>query len=177
NADIVSNVALPGRFAALERGLTFHVRERGTAGALRGIFVHDTRDPKAVTTYVADRGQIVSSAAGVFLVLEDGTMHRSAEKVSNASMVEFKTYAFDMSQFNATDKAAQLHPADGAIAELLWPKREEPLSPLEESRVRVEVHKRLSTPFYPIAAFVIPFAFLGLPQTTRQNRSAGIAGA
>jgi len=179
NADIVSNVAQPGRFAALDRGLTFHVRERGPGGALRGIFVHDSRDPKAVTTYVADRGQIVSSEAGMFLVLEDGTMHRSAEKVSNASMVEFKAYALDMSQFSASDKATQSHAADSAIGDLLWPKKDkdEPLSPLEESRIRVEVHKRLSTPFYPLAAFVIPFAFLGLPQTTRQNRNAGIAGA
>jgi len=47
----------------------------------------------------------------------------------------------------------------------------------EESRIRVELHKRLSSPFYPIAAFIIPFAFIGSPQTTRQNRNASIAGA
>ena len=175
NADIISNVAQPGRFAALDRGLTFHVRERA-GGALRGIFVHDSRDPKGVTTYIADRGKIVSSDAGVFLILEDGTLHRASEKSSGASMVEFKNYAFDMSQFNGAEKAAQARAADRPFRELLWPP-DDPNLKIEESRVRVELHKRLSAPFYPLAAFVIPFAFLGAPQTTRQNRNAAISGA
>jgi lipopolysaccharide export LptBFGC system permease protein LptF len=46
NADVISNVAQPGRFAALERGLTFHIRDRAPGGILLGIFVHDSRDPK-----------------------------------------------------------------------------------------------------------------------------------
>jgi lipopolysaccharide export system permease protein len=176
NADIISNVAQPGRFAALDRGLTFHVRERAPGGALRGIFVHDSRDPKGVTTYIADRGQIVSSDAGIFLVLEDGTMHREAVKASDASVVEFKTYAFDMSQLNAGEKAAQARAADRPFSELVWTPND-PNFKIETNSIRVELHKRLSAPFYPLAAFVIPFAFLGVPQTTRQNRNAAIAGA
>jgi lipopolysaccharide export system permease protein len=177
NADVISNVAQPGRFAALDRGLTFHIRERAPGGAMRGIFVHDSRDPKGVTTYIADRGQIVSSDAGLFLVLEDGTLHRSSEKASGASMVEFKNYAFDMSQFNAGEKSAQAGAADRPFYEILWPPRDNPDFKLDDSRIRVELHKRLSAPFYPLAAFVIPFAFLGAPQTTRQNRNAAIGTA
>ncbi len=177
NADIISNVAQPGRFAALDRGLTFHIRERAPGGALRGIFVHDSRDPKGVTTYIADRGQIVSSDTGLFLVLEDGTLHRSSEKASGASMVEFKNYAFDMSQFNAGEKTTQAGAADRPFYELLWPPKDNPDFKIDDSRIRVEFHKRLSTPFYPVAAFVIPFAFLGAPQTTRQNRNAAIGTA
>jgi lipopolysaccharide export system permease protein len=184
NADIISNVAQPGRFAALDRGLTFHIRERAPGGTLRGIFVNDSRDPKGVTTYIADRGQIVSSDSGMFLVLENGTMHRSAEKSGSASMVEFKNYAFDMSQLNASEKSTQASAADMSFRDLLWPK-DDPNPKIEgnrnlkveESRIRVELHKRFSAPFYPIAAFIIPFAFIGSPQTTRQNRNASIAGA
>lgn len=176
NADIISNVAQPGRFAALDRGLTFHVRERAPGGALRGIFVYDSRDPKGVTTYIADRGQIVSSDAGLFLILQDGTMHREAEKSNGASMVEFESYAFDMSQLNTGEKAAQARAADRPFSELLWTP-DDPNFKIDASSIRVELHKRLSAPFYPLAAFVIPFAFLGAPQTTRQNRNAAIAGA
>jgi lipopolysaccharide export system permease protein len=177
NADIINNVAQPGRFTALDRGLTFHIRERAPGGALRGIFVHDSRDPKAVTTYIADRGQIVSSDAGLFLVLEDGTLHRAAEKARSASMVEFKNYAFDMSQFNTSEKAALTHAADSSLHDLLWPPKNNRNFKIDNSRIRVELHKRLSSPLYPLAAFIIPFAFLGAPQTTRQNRGAGIASA
>src|ERR1700730_8280898 len=208
NADIISNVAQPGRFGALDRGLTFHIRERAPGGALRGIFVHDSRDPKGVTTYIADRGQIVSSDAGIFLVLENGTMHRSADKSGSASMVEFKNYAFDMSQLNTSEKSSQASAADMPFYDLLWPSKEDPnlkiedsrskipgnrsskiegsRNPeiedsrnlrIEESRIPVKTGKRLSAPLYPIAAFIIPFAFIGAPQTTRQNRNASISGA
>jgi len=178
-ADIVSNIAQPGRFATIQKGLTFHIRERDSNGILRGIFVNDSRDEKAMTTYVADRGQIVSSDAGIFLVLEHGTMHRSAPQMRNASMVEFERYAFDMSQLTG-GKAAESRASDRSFSELLSPqkKSEDPAADAqEEARTRIELHKRLSSPLYPLAAFVIPFAFLGLPRTTRQTRGASMAGA
>ncbi len=176
-ADIVSNVAQPGRFVSIDKGLTFHVRERGVGGLLRGIFVNDSRDANAITTYVADRGRIVSSDTGVFLVLEQGTMHRSASEVRNSSMVEFERYAFDLSQLTGNKSTDQSRASDKTFSELLAGPSEGPNSQIESARIRVEIHKRLSTPIYPIAAFVIPFAFLGLPRTTRQSRSAAVAGA
>jgi lipopolysaccharide export system permease protein len=177
-ADIVNNVAQPGRFAAIDRGLTFHVRERGTGGTLRGIFVNDSRDANAITTYVADRGRIVSSDAGVFLVLEQGTMHRSAAQVRNASMVEFERYAFDLSQLTGNKAIDQSRASDKSFSDLISSSPvDDGNSKLDATRIRVELHKRLSTPLYPLAAFVIPFAFLGLPRTTRQSRGAAIAGA
>jgi len=176
-ADIVNNVAQPGRFAAIDKGLTFHVRERGANGLLRGIFVNDSRDASAVTTYVADRGRIVSSDTGIFLVLEQGTMHRSATQIRNASMVEFERYAFDLSQLTGSKSTDQSRASDKTFAELLAEQSDDTKSKLDAARIRVELHKRLSTPLYPLAAFVIPFAFLGLPRTTRQNRGSSIAGA
>ncbi|HVT54575.1 MAG TPA: LPS export ABC transporter permease LptF [Xanthobacteraceae bacterium] len=178
-ADIVSNIAQPGRFATITKGLTFHIRERDSNGVLRGIFVNDARDANAMTTYVADRGQIVSSDAGIFLVLEHGTMHRSAPQARNATMVNFERYAFDMSQLTG-GKAAESRASDRPLSELLNPEIKNDDADAvrqEESRIRVELHKRLSTPLYPLAAFVIPFAFLGLPRTTRQTRGASMAGA
>jgi lipopolysaccharide export system permease protein len=178
-ADIVSNIAQPGRFATITKGLTFHIRERDANGILRGIFVNDSRDANAATTYVAERGKIVNSDAGIFLVLEHGTMHRSAPQAKNASMVEFERYAFDMSQLSG-GKATESRASDRPLSELLNPqiKMDDPAAAkLEESRIRIELHKRLSTPLYPLAAFVIPFAFLGLPRTTRQTRGPSMAGA
>lgn len=74
-ADVVSFVAQPGRFVNLTQGLVFHVRERSANGVMRGIFINDARE-KEVSTYLADRGQIVESKAGIFLVLENGSIHR-----------------------------------------------------------------------------------------------------
>lgn len=74
-ADVVSFVAQPGRFVNLSQGLVFHVRERAANGVMRGIFINDARE-REVSTYLADRGQIVESKAGIFLVLENGAIHR-----------------------------------------------------------------------------------------------------
>src|SRR5690606_13764709 len=72
NADVVTNVAVPGRFTSIQRGLTFHVRERGPGGALLGIFIDDARDRTQTTTYLAERGRIVPSETALIFVLEDG---------------------------------------------------------------------------------------------------------
>jgi lipopolysaccharide export system permease protein len=177
NADIVSNVAIPGRFTSIERGLTFHVRERGPGGALFGIFINDGRNPAEATTYLADRGRLVSSDSGLFLVLEQGSMHRGGGPGKNASMVEFERYAFDMSQFGSAAENVTNKPGFRDLRELIWPSADDPVYKSDPGRFRVELHKRLSTPLYPLAAFVVAFAFLGSPRTTRQSRGLAFGGA
>src|SRR5215471_20008903 len=49
-ADFVANIVQPGRFISLDRGLTFHIRERQADGILLGVFVDDRRDPKEQST-------------------------------------------------------------------------------------------------------------------------------
>ena len=45
-ADLVTNIVQPGRFITIERGLTFHIRERRPNGQLLGIFVDDRAQPE-----------------------------------------------------------------------------------------------------------------------------------
>jgi lipopolysaccharide export system permease protein len=175
NADIVTNVAVPGRFTTIERGLTFHVRERAPGGILLGIFVHDAREPANPMTYLAERGRIIGSSTGLFLVLEQGSLLRGSGR--NSSMVEFERYGFDLSQFTHSATTAAYRPSDRPLAELISPSPDAPLYKQEPSRVRLELHKRLSAPLYPLAAFIIAFAFLGAPCTTRQSRGIAIGGA
>jgi lipopolysaccharide export system permease protein len=176
NADIVANVAQPGRFTSIERGLTFHVRERASGGILQGIFINDARDPARVSTYVAERGRIIPSAQAMILVLEQGSIHRGGGQ-KNASIVEFERYGFDLSQFDPTAAANIDRAAFRSLGDLMWPAADDKVYLNDKGRFRVELHKRLSTPLYPIAAFVIAFAFLGSPRTTRQSRGLSIVGA
>ena len=175
NADIVTNVAVPGRFTAIERGLTFHVRERAPGGVLLGIFINDERDRTQATTYIAERGRIIPSGSILILVLEQGSIQRSGGR--NSSIVEFDKYGFDLSQFDAAASASLEKASFRGLAELLWPAPDDKAYIADAPRYRVELHKRLSTPLYPIAAFVIAFAFLGSPRTTRQSRGLSIVGA
>lgn len=177
NADVVANVAVPGRFSPIERGLTFHVRERTSNGALLGIFIHDARESDKITTYLAERGQIIPGDAGPFLVLEKGTMHRSSSSNRPTTFVEFDRYAFDLSQFGSISAAALNRVNFRSLRELIWPADDDQVYKADPGKYRVELHRRLSSPFYPLAAFVIAFAFLGSPRTTRQSQALAIFGA
>ena len=184
NADIVANVAIPGRFTTVQRGLTMHVRDRSAGGTLHGIFIHDARE-KIAQTFIAERGRIVDAPNGMFLVLEQGSLHRSgtdtvasatARQVDN-SIVQFERYAFDLSQFTKAISTGVYRPYERPIGELLWPSPDDPGYKEEPDGFRVEQHQRLAAPLYPLATFAIAFVFLGAPRTNRQSRWLAIAGA
>jgi lipopolysaccharide export system permease protein len=179
NADIVTNVAIPGRFTAIERGLTLHVRDRSAGGTLHGIFIHDARD-RIAQTFVSERGRIIDGPNGLVLVLEQGSLHRAGDATSAAidnSIVEFDRYAFDLSQFTTAPTADSLAPSERPFFDLLAPAPDDPAVAADPARFRRELHQRLAAPLYPFAAFMIAFAFLGAPRTTRQSRWLAIASA
>ncbi|MFG1377859.1 LptF/LptG family permease [Xanthobacter autotrophicus] len=199
-ADVVSFVAQPGRFVNLSQGLVFHVRERAPNGVMRGIFINDARDD-AVSTYLADRGQIIESDAGIFLVLENGSIQRrggatkeagteqgrqtspekgqetSPEKgkSSNSSVVEFQRYAFDLSSLAPNSQGQDVKPMERPISYVLNPPEDDFYLRFFPGRYREEVHKRLSAGLYPMAFFAIAAAALARPRTTRQSQVAALA--
>ncbi len=176
NADIVSNVAIPGRFMTMDRGLTFHIRERGPNGLMMGIFVYDARNPESETTYIAERGRITQSGSAAYLILDQGVMQRRQGPTKSPNFVKFQRYAFDMSQL--TPGSTVLYRAtDRTLYDLFTANDNDEMYRQDPGRFRAELHKRLSSPLFPIAAFILAFAFLGDARTTRQSRGLAIAGA
>ncbi len=176
NADIVSNVAIPGRFMSMDRGLTFHVRERAPDGLMLGIFVFDSRNPENETTYIAERGRIVHSEKGPYLILDGGVMQRRQGQTKSPNFVEFQRYAFDMSQLTPNQNVLY-RATDRTLYDLIAADETDEMYKQDPGRFRAELHKRLSSPLFPIAAFILAFAFLGEARTTRQSRGLAIAGA
>jgi lipopolysaccharide export system permease protein len=74
--DLLTNIVQPGRFIPIERGLAFNIRERQSNGLLVGIMLDDRRDPKEWVTILAERGEILKSNRGSFLILENGNIQR-----------------------------------------------------------------------------------------------------
>ena len=174
-ADVVSVVAQPGRFINLSQGLVFHIRERSPSGVMTGVFINDARD-KDTSTYLADRGQILETDAGIFLVLEHGSIHRRTpgDKSSNTSVVEFQRYAFDLSSLAPSTPGAEIRPTERSIFYVLNPPASDFYTRFFPGRFREELHKRLSAGLYPLAFFFIAAAALARPQTTRQSRGAAL---
>src|SRR5262245_53072674 len=103
-ADFVANIVQPGRFIPLDRGLTFHIRERQPDGILLGVFVDDRRDPKEQTTILAEQGKIVQNGQGTFLFLQNGNVQRHVADERDPNIVLFERYAFDLSRLAGSNQ-------------------------------------------------------------------------
>ncbi|HVY56886.1 MAG TPA: LPS export ABC transporter permease LptF [Xanthobacteraceae bacterium] len=173
-ADLVTNIVQPGRFTTIERGLTFHIRERRPNGELLGIFVDDRRDPSERSTFLAEQGQIVENPNGTFLVLENGSVQRSQVGQRDPTIVIFDRYAFDLSRLSGGVQTFNLSVHERYFWQLFDPDPNDPEYKKEPGQFRAELHDRIMAPIYPLAFMVIAYAYLGAPRTTRQSRSLSL---
>ncbi len=177
-ADFVANVVQPGRFIPLDRGLTFHIRERQRDGLLLGVLLDDRRDPKEHTTILADQGKIVQGDQGTFLLLQDGNVQRHAIDERDPTIVVFERYAFDLSRLAGTAQPlTEFLVREHYTWELLAPKPRDPALFKQPGNFRAEMHDRIVAPLYPIALMIVTLAYLGAPRTTRQSRTLSMVSA
>jgi len=174
-ADVIAFIAQPGRFTTLAEGMVFNVRERNSTGVLGGIFINDARNPNEVNTYLADRGQVVDTPEGTFLILEEGAIHRRTPGKDDSNVVEFQRYAFDLSPFTSSGDNAIYRAPERTFSELLNPDTNDPGYQRDPGRYTEEIHRRLSLPLYVLAFFGIACAALAEPRTTREGRGLALA--
>jgi lipopolysaccharide export system permease protein len=173
-ADFVVNIVQPGRFLSIERGLTFHIRERRGDGQLLGIFIDDRRDPNERVTLLAEYGEIVEIGRGTFLVLINGSVHRLETGRMDPTIVKFERYAFDLSRFAGGPQLGALGVRERNLWDVAFPDPDDPTYKQVPTHFRAELHDRLAAPIYPIAFTTLCFAILGAPRTSRQSREISI---
>ena len=175
--DLISQVLQPGRFTSAEKGLTFHIRDRALNGELVGLIVHDSRAKDLTMTYLAKRGQILSTdEGGSYLVMKNGYIHRqeTAKKGKGVQIIAFEQYIFDITQFGPNSKAGDLRRGELYLHELMNPDPKNPDYARNPGRYRAEIHERFSTALYPLVYIMIVIIFLGRPRTLRENGWLGI---
>src|SRR3974390_1130175 len=158
-ADLVANIVQPGRFTPIERGLTFHIRERQSDGLLLGIFVDDLRNPSERATFLAEQGTIVKSNRGTFLVLENGSVQRHPTDQRDPTIVVFDRYAFDLSHFagGSQDGAGgggqelSLSVSECYVWELFAPDPKDSVFAKDPGQFAAELNDRVTAPLYPLA--------------------------
>lgn len=177
--DLISQVLQPGRFNAVERNLVVHIRDKGSDGTLLGLLMHDTRDEKQVSSYLAESGYIVKQGNAAYLLMRNGHVLRASSAVEGATdIVAFESYAIDIARFEQkTDGNFTLRPRERFTSELWTPDPEDPVWKHQPGRYRSELHERLSAALYPIAYIFLALAFVGQAQTTRENRTRGVVTA
>jgi len=176
-ANVVSSVVQPGRFTAIESGVTIHVRERRPNGQLAGIFLDDRRNSNERITVLSEIGELLDNSSGTYLILQKGIVQRHEVGQHDPAMVVFDRYAFDLSQFAGGAQAVKYSIRERYLWQLLFPDPNDQFYVEQPDQFRAELHDRLLAPFYPIAFVVIAYAYLGAPRTTRQSRTLSMLGA
>ncbi|HEX3709815.1 MAG TPA: LPS export ABC transporter permease LptF [Pseudolabrys sp.] len=176
-ANVVQTIVQPGRFTAIESGVTIHIRERRPNGQLFGILLDDRRNPAERVTITAELGELIDNDKGTFLVLQRGVVQRHAVSERDPAMVRFKRYAFDLSQFASGPQAVKYSIRERYLWQLILPDPNDPFYREQPAQFRAELYDRLIAPLYPIAFVVLAFAYLGAPRTNRQSRTLSMVGA
>jgi len=170
-ADVLSQVLRPGEFSDLEKGLTFHMRNRSRNGELLGVVVRDERDPKMTTTVIAERGVIAKDSEHASMELYDGQILRQQAEKPDAQIVTFTTYAFDIGDLALKRDAREAKPRERDIGDLLFVDAANPDYQANKAGYRSELHERLSAAIYALVFVVVAVLYLGRPKTTREGRS------
>jgi lipopolysaccharide export system permease protein len=171
--NVINTILREGEFMSLAPGLTFHLRRRAPDGTLEGIFISDSRDPEATVTILAERGAILDNPLGVFLVMNNGTIQKANKTdKSTGSIIEFTSYAYDLSSFSTQSAVPPATPQERTTAYLLNPDPNDQFYQRSPGKFRSEFHYRMTTPLNAIVFAILPLIFIGQAETTRQQRSA-----
>ncbi|MDX2154906.1 MAG: LPS export ABC transporter permease LptF [Hyphomicrobiaceae bacterium] len=175
--DLISQVIQPGRFSTPETNLTFHIRDRDGAGQILGLVMHDARDEKQISTYLAERGQIVKQDQSAYLLMDKGHILRRPQNGDPVQMIAFERYVVDLARFEPKETGIDLKPRERYYDELVSPADDDTIAKRQPGLLRAELHERLSSPLYPFAFVLVAVAFIGHARTTRQNRIQAIVAA
>lgn len=177
-ADLISSIMIPGAFTDVDKGLMVHIKERNVEGFLGGILISDTRNPEISFQYLADRGALVETGPSTYLVMQNGNIVRREKAQNSSSIIEFESYAFDLSQFRERTSKTSYRTKERSTTELLSnlinPDAEEKD---KRSELGAELHSRFVAPLYAFCFAMVAMLFMASPQTTRSGQGVAILSA
>lgn len=167
-ADLITSIVQEGTFQQVEDGLHMQIGKRLPDGRLGGIFVSDTREDDIELIYYAKSGATVEFNGSHLLVMQDGVVHRKTD--DGISVVQYKSYALDLSQFTASNSGPTLLPKDRTLGYLMNPDPDDPVFKRSPQGFRAELHKRFTEWLYPMVFALIALAVAGDSRSFREAR-------
>ncbi len=134
-----------GVFNTVGDGVTVYVREKAGNGEFRGLVVHDTRDLKAgPVTIFAKRGQVVMTDDGYQVLVYDGARQALKAQDRTLQRLQFSSYSIDLPMGSEKTETGPLDADEMTILPLM---RVAHGTGDGAHEARIEIHKRMTSPF------------------------------
>jgi lipopolysaccharide export system permease protein len=166
-----------GEFNSLGSGITAYVRERGPEGELRGILVHDSREPGHPVTVMAERGVLLAGDEGPRFVLFEGNRQEIDADGGQLSLLYFERYSLDLDLFGETPGLRWQKPAERLLPALLFPDLSDRNDRAFAGELRAEGHNRIVSPLYSMVFALIALAAVLSGEFNRRGQWARISAA
>ena len=169
-ADLLSTLLREGQFRELGESLTVHIDARGPGGTMRGMLMHDRREPDTERTYYA-RTAVLAERAGIeYVVMRDGQVHSRDLADGTIDVVEFGAYALDLSTLSeSAGEAPGLYPKDRSTLDIVAPDPDDFVFQAIPDAFSAELHKRLTSWLYAPAFALIALHAAARPRSARQT--------
>lgn len=168
----VSVLLQEGVFSTPVEGLTVFIRERDSDGTLHGILVHDNRTRTSSVTMMAEEGRLTQTEEGQRFLLTNG--NRQEMKDGRLSLLNFESYAFDLSFYTSSMNARIPDAREMFLPELL---KREGLTPEDIARRSSELHQRIIWPAFSFSMMLIGLAALLAGEFNRRSSNRRIVAA
>jgi lipopolysaccharide export system permease protein len=151
-----------GVFSSVGNDLTVYARARERDGTLRGILVHDQREPGAPVTIIAEQGRITTTPLGPRVLLING-VREQMEAGRNGQPPRLNTLSFaensvDLARATRQEEVRARDSRERSIPELLDPDPAEGLRPRDVARFYGEAHQRMSSPLTALSYALVALA-------------------
>ena len=159
-----------GVFSSIGDDLTVYARLRERDGTLRGILIHDAREPGAPVTILAEAGRITPGPTGPRVTLENGE-RQQVERVppppgapagtpqsTRLSVLSFSENSVDLARTSRGEENRFRNAQERTLGELLNPDPAENVPDRDLRRFRAEANNRLANPLNALSFALVAMA-------------------
>lgn len=177
--NIAAQLLREGRFLHPTQGVTVYIGEITPQGALRDLFLSDSREGAQEAIYTAREALLVRDAeAGPQLVMLDGMVQTRSEPGRRLDMTAFESLSYDLATLIGQGAPRPPVPREMTTARILQVARgldaAQDVTPQQAWR---EIHLRIAQPLMAPAAVLIGFATLILGSFSRLGIWRQVLGA
>lgn len=165
-----------GAFNTVAPGITVFVHERGADQELHGIMLHDSRDPDRPQTWLAERGALVSTAAGPRAILMTGNRQQVDRERGQFSMLLFDQTTIDVGTATGETRDRWREPRERFLNELFDPPGVGPDHKYYTDLI-AEGHNRLVQPMLPLTCAAVTLAILLTAAFSRRGQVVNLLTA